>query len=77
MTLDDPATLHPIFANRVIRQFADHMLSPQTEISEADFRTMRVVFRHGGGSWTELMGGDIDQLTLLERVITTWGKNAS
>lgn len=38
---------------------------------------MRVVFRHGGGSWTELMGGDIDQLTLLERVITTWGKNAS
>jgi hypothetical protein len=53
------------------------MLSPQTEISEADFRTMRVVFRHIGGSWVGLMGGDISQLTLLERVITTWGKNAS
>lgn len=61
----------------MIRQFADHMLGPETEISDEDFRVMRVVFRHCGGAWTDLMGGDIKQLTLLERIITTWGQNAS
>lgn len=72
--MDDPTSLPPIFANRVIRQFADHMLGPETEISEEDFRTIRVVFRYCGGSWVALMGGAIQQLTLLERIITLWGQ---
>ena len=66
--MDDSAALPPIFANRVIRQFADHMLGPETEISDEDFRVMRVVFRYCGGAWAPLMGGDIKQLTLLERL---------
>ncbi len=71
--LDAPNDLQIIFANRVIRQFADNMLGAETKIEGPDFRLIRVVFRHLGGSWASLMNGDIKQLTLLEALIRGWG----
>ena len=71
--LDTPNEPQIVFANRVIRQFADNMLGAGTEIQDRDFQVIRIVFRYLGGSWLALMGGDIKQLTLLESLIQGWG----
>jgi hypothetical protein len=75
--LDAPDALQPIFANRVIQQFANNM-GVGREITDNDFRVMRVVFRHLDGEWTKIMSGDITQLMLLERILRSWSEaNAS
>jgi hypothetical protein len=74
--LDVPNDLPLVFANRVIRQFVDNMFGAGKEISDRDYMVLRVVFRHTGGSWTQLIQGDVRQLTVLEKLIQTWGQNA-
>jgi hypothetical protein len=70
----DSAPLVPlVFANRVIRQFADHM-GLGGSIKPRDYMMMRLVFRKLGGEWDKVVHGDIQQITLLEKVITRWGK---
>ena len=67
------------FANRIIKQFIDHLLGGEPEPKDWDLSLIRVVFRSLGGSWQAIYGGDIDQTTLLEKVVTNWGaykKNA-
>jgi hypothetical protein len=72
--LDDPKKVPLVFANRVIRQIADHLLGTDLVIEPKDFLILRLVFRHLGGTWVSLIQGDIEQLKILERVITRWGK---
>jgi len=64
-----------VFSNRVIRQFADHLLGADLIINPEDFMLLRLVFRKGGGSWEKLFRGDIQQLTFLERIISKWGQS--
>lgn len=69
--MDDAPLVPLVFANRVIRQFADHLLGGVT-IKPKDYAVMRLVFRKMGGNWEALVHGDVNQLTLLEKVVTRW-----
>jgi len=71
--MEDPPKVPIIFANRVIQQFADHLLGG-VSIKPRDYALMRLVFRKLKGNWQLLTQGDIQQLTLLERVVTGWNK---
>jgi hypothetical protein len=72
--MDAPQPLPLIFANRVIRQFIDHLLGPDMIATTEDFLKMRVVFRRLGGNWSAFQCGDIVQILLLEKVIAAWGQ---
>ncbi len=71
--MDDAPAVPLVFANRVIRQFADHLGITQT-IRPRDYMIIRLVFRKLGGQWDAFIHGDIKQITTLEKVITNWGK---
>lgn len=71
--MDDAPSVPLVFANRVIRQFADHLLG-SIPIKPRDFTLMRLVFRAVGGNWDKFIHGDIDQITTLENIVTRWGK---
>lgn len=71
--MDDAPTVPLVFANRVIRQFADHLGITQT-LHPRDYMIIRLVFRKLGGQWESFIHGDIKQITTLEKVITNWGK---
>lgn len=71
--MDDAPFVPLVFANRVIRQFADHLLGGVT-IKPKDYTLMRLIFRELGGQWDGFIHGDIEQITMLEKVITRWGK---
>ncbi len=62
-----------IFGNHIISQFASHMLGDDMILEAKDFTSLRVVFRKLGGSWEQLANGDIDQMELLKKVVTSWG----
>lgn len=64
-----------IFANKVIRQIADHLLGSDVILSPKDFSVLRVVYRRLGGTWEKLIGGDLKSLKILEDVIIRWGKS--
>lgn len=57
----------------MIRQFADHLLGGGL-IRPKDYAVIRLVYRKRGGNWEAFTQGDIDQVTLLEKVVTNWGK---
>lgn len=62
-----------VLANRVILQLIQHVVSGDLMPSWEDFASIRVVFRQCGGSWTELIHGDIRQLELLKTIVLAWG----
>lgn len=62
-----------LFANQLIVQFVQHMLGGDVVIEANDFTVIRVAFRKIGGSWEDLVGGDLQQVELLKKVVTTWG----
>lgn len=72
--METPKDPPSVFANRVIRQIADHLFGTDLVIEPKDFMTVRVIYRHLGGTWIGLIQGDIKHLKILERVITNWGK---
>jgi hypothetical protein len=59
------------FANQVISMFASNILG-ETDLTDANYSTIRVTFRKLGGSWFELCHGNIDQLGLLVETIKAW-----
>lgn len=61
-----------IFANRVIKQLASHMIADGPKLKGEDYSAIRVAFRHLNGSWSELGAGDLKQLGLLQQVIMAW-----
>ncbi len=71
--MDDAPSVPLVFANRVIRQFADHLGVTRT-IKPKDYLIIRLIFRKLGGQWERFIHGDIQQITTLEKVITNWGK---
>lgn len=71
--MDDAPSLPLVFANRVIRQFADHLLGGDIVIEPKDFMVLRIIFRKLGGKWWDLSRGSIAQLVLLEKILTNWG----
>jgi len=73
--MDDPRPLPLEFANRVIRQFLDHLLGTDLIAKPKDLLKLRVLFRHLGGNWEQLQLGDIKQLLLLEKLLSKWGQS--
>lgn len=72
--METPKEPPNVFANRVIRQIADHLFGADLVIEPKDFMVMRVVYRHLGGTWVGLIHGDTKHLKTLEKVVTNWGK---
>lgn len=72
--MDNPPSVPLVFANRVIRQFADHLLGADLVIEPKDFMILRLTFRKCGGQWLSVVQGDIRHTVLLEKVVTAWGK---
>lgn len=63
-----------LFANRIIRQLADHMLGEDMVTDDTDFNVMRSVFRQCGGSWERVLNGDPVHNELIKTVVTMWGQ---
>jgi hypothetical protein len=63
-----------LLANKVIKQFVQHLLGEDMVIDPADFMAIRTVFRWAGGSWESLANGDVLMLELLQKIISAWGK---
>lgn len=74
--MDDADKQPLVFANRVIRQYADHLVGDDTILLAKDYQVIRLVFRWAKGSWERLEHGDMLQNRLLERIIEVWGKAA-
>jgi len=72
--LDDSPKPPLVLANRVIRQFVDHLVGADVIIEPRDYLILRLIFRKLGGSWWGLFHGNVTQLVLLEQIITNWGK---
>lgn len=72
--MDSPDPQPTILANRILKQFTDHLLG-DLELEAKDFLLMRVIFRKLGGSWESAYLGDIKQLKLLEKIVVKWGAN--
>ena len=66
--MDAPKKPPIVFANRVLRQFVDHMIDEQMVILPRDFTVLRTTFRSYKGSWEQLTLGDIQQMRLLSRI---------
>ncbi len=71
--MDDPAKPPLVFANRVIRLFADHLFGADLIIEPRDFQVLRLIYRKLGGSWVGLIHGNIAQIILLEKIVAQWG----
>ncbi len=63
-----------VFANRVIRQMIDHMLSEDMIAEPDDYITMRTAFRSSGGSWVGIGDGDVEQFDKLKKFVAAWGQ---
>jgi hypothetical protein len=72
--VDDPKTLQLTFANRVIRQFVDHLVGADMIVEPRDYMVIRLLFRKGGGTWLDILHGNITHLSFLEKLIASWGK---
>jgi hypothetical protein len=70
----EPEAQPKILANKVIRQLVQHMVSDKIDPSWEDYAAIRVVFRDCGGSWDQLIQGDIGTLKLLQTIVGAWGQ---
>jgi hypothetical protein len=72
--VDDRPKQPRIFANKVIRQLIDHLFADGFKVKANDYAAIRVVFRTLGGSWDQLGLGSMQQMDLLQKVVTGWSK---
>lgn len=63
-----------VFANKVIKQLIEHMFADDFKVKGPDYDSIRVVFRHLGGSWDQLGLGSLEQLELLQKIVTGWSQ---
>jgi hypothetical protein len=63
-----------IFANKIIFQLIQHMVSDDMTVEPRDYMALRRVFKRCGGSWEKLAEGDQIQIELLKTVVTGWGQ---
>ena len=74
--MDDAERQPLVFANRVIRQYADHLVGDDAILLPKDYQAIRLAFRWVGGSWERLGHGDIVHNRMLSRILTVWGSSA-
>jgi hypothetical protein len=72
--MDDALQNPKIFANKVIRQVIQHMVSEDIVIEPRDYLALRSVFRKCGGSWEKFVDGDQVQIELIKTIVTAWGQ---
>lgn len=72
--IDSTPELPLLFANRVIRQLVDHMVSGDMVLEDPDFDVLRKVFRQCGGIWEKFLNGDPLHNELLKTVVTVWSQ---
>lgn len=72
--MDDFEAPPRVFGNHVIKQLVQHLLAEDMIIGFDDYQVIRVVFRKGGGLWSELANGNIVHLELLKKVVSAWGQ---
>lgn len=72
--MDAPPQPPRQLANRIIRQFVDHLFGEDMEVRRNDFMAIRTVFRQMGGSWQSIDDGSKDAIGILEKVVVAWGK---
>jgi hypothetical protein len=75
--MDAPPKPPIVLAERLIKQFVDHLVAGAPEIKPDDFMAIRVVFRKCGGNWEKIIHGDIVQVSLLAKIATVWANSAS
>ena len=72
--MDDRPKPPRVFANKVIKQLIEHMFADGFKVKAQDYDSIRVVFRHLGGSWDELGLGSMRHFQLLQQVVTGWSQ---
>ncbi len=72
-SMDDSTWTPSVFANKVILQFIQHILSEDMMVEPQDYLVIRTVYRGCKGSWDRLADGDIVMLELLQKIISAWG----
>ena len=72
--MDEPVWSPKVFANKVIFQFVQHLLSEDMIVEPDDYAAIRLVFRQSGGLWDALADGDVVMLELLQKIISAWGQ---
>jgi len=63
-----------VFANKVIRQMVQHMVSEDMVIEPRDYLAVRSVFKKCGGSWEKLVSGEQVHIELLKEIVSGWGQ---
>lgn len=56
-------------AYRVIRQVLDHVWGPDEDLEDEDLISISKAFKEAGGSWENLMSGDMASIGKLEDAI--------
>lgn len=72
--MDDSKEPPLVFANNVIRETVDHVVTGGVIILPQDYTALRVAYRKLGGSWAKIADGDIASIRLLTRIVKRWGK---
>jgi hypothetical protein len=72
--MDDAEKTPLLFADKVIHRFVDNLLG--RGVSGDQSKAIRVVFRHCGGQWDQIVSGDPIHIGLLMKLVQVWGKTA-
>jgi hypothetical protein len=62
------------FANRVIREIMDNVCGKEQLATREDYLTIRLAFRHIGGSWEAITQGSPAHTRALGRLVKAWAK---
>lgn len=68
------STIKDTAAWRITRQLVDHIFGHDTDLSDDEFIFIYRVFLKRGGSWKELMDGNILIIILLEKLLEDYFK---
>jgi hypothetical protein len=72
--MDAPPPPPSQLANRIIRQFVDHLFGEDMIMGRDDFLAVRTVYRQRGGTWQAIDSGSKDAIDILEKVVVAWGQ---
>ena len=64
--MDDESAVKQTVAYRIVRQIVDHVYGPDEKVSPEEFLHVYRIFNGAGGSWRELIGGDMRSVAILE-----------
>jgi len=61
-------------ANRIVRQFIDHLFGDDMISNREDFLAIRTVYRQMGGTWQAIDSGSKEAIAILEKIVIAWGQ---